>query len=596
MNKSRYDTLTIKYALEFSSVFQGCSRISTKKLLQGLSRDRVALIAATLNHRYCNKPAMNIIHMLNSNDKNWEKLYNRVYREVKKKYRTGVELVAAFDIMPLELLRFAFSIDPKKMEDVPEELVDQVQFALVKCVMQINEDLMRYSLDKKDEKNAAKIIMVNSASYNDVLKESNDAYLYQVAQSFLFFKWIEQIPKYERLLQAFNNHFGIQSWKEYVRTVYGLALMSFEKDTGVLPKTIEYDPPGLLSLSVLDKLSIDCNSEVFPYSAKDEFDRDGNSDYRHFKARPLLKLSNGDYVVHNAKILIDRLYSSLYFDFHELADSMEGKHPDVSNLFTELFVEKIMFGSYLADSLKAGVYEAYDEKRLKGIYKIKEGEPGCPDYYLYNKARNSAIIFECKDIRLNSWVKGKRDYSLLEEEIRNKIVVKTYQQDQKNHCRKNVEPTRIGVGQIAAHVANIRQGAFPWDKELPTDCNVYPVLVIADNRLIFDGLPYLTKQWYEERLEEEGAKLNASRPLIMMSPLTLLKYRPLFLKNGLEHYFEAYYASLKINSHRGAVDIINRVISFDSYMDQFGYSLGELWQEIIGTLFNKEDLEAVNLV
>ena len=93
MNKSRYDTLTIKYALEFSSVFHGYNRISIKKVLQGISRDRVALMTATLNHSYCNKPAMNNIHMLSSNDKNWDKLYKRLCREVEKKHRTVVELV-----------------------------------------------------------------------------------------------------------------------------------------------------------------------------------------------------------------------------------------------------------------------------------------------------------------------------------------------------------------------------------------------------------------------------------------------------------------------------------------------------------------------
>jgi len=39
-----------------------------------------------------------------------------------------------------------------------------------------------------------------------------------------------------------------------------------------------------------------------------------------FRDRPLFKLTNGDYVIYNRSFLIDRLYSSLYFDFKKIVD------------------------------------------------------------------------------------------------------------------------------------------------------------------------------------------------------------------------------------------------------------------------------------
>ena len=588
----RYNTLSILNAMEYSRVFHGCCRVSVKKVLSGLSRDSVARLAGLLTRMYCNQDAENVVYMLSMSDKRRDKLLKRI-EYVKEQYaQKGVGLVVAFDIAPLELLRIAMSMKPEAMRDAPRELTDKLQFDMVKTVMQVNEDLMGYKIDKGNDLSVAKLVMVNSASYNDVLKKSDDPYLYQSAQSFLFFKWLESIPKYHDILQAFCDHFGIQTWKDYVRTVYGLALLSYKEDAGVLPHTIETDPPGMFSASVIEKLSIDVNKEIIPYSSKDEFDRIGNSDFRHFKSRPLLRLSNGDYVVHNPRLLIDRLYSSLYFDFMEIAENMAGKRPDVSGMFTESFVEKTMFSGFLRDCLASGYYNAYEEKQLKAIYKIRDGEPGYPDYYLRRKESDVVILFECKDIRLNSWVKGQRDYSLLEAELRNKIVEKTYQLDTENHCRKSITPKRIGVGQIAVHVANIRRGTFPWDKTLPTNCTVYPVLVIADNRLIFDGLPYLAQQWLEERLAVEGATPQSCRPLIMMSPLTLLKYRPLFQEKGFEYYFEAYYASLR-EAYGGSdvVDALNSIISFDTYMEQYKFSLEKLRVEITDTLFSKEEIE-----
>ena len=590
----RYNSLSILNALEYNIVFQGHRRISIRNVLAGVSRDSAARLAGLLTRLYCNHNAKNVIYMLSASDKRRRGLLNRVEYLEEQYAKKGVGLVVAFDIAPLELLRIALSMNPESMQDTPKELADKIQFDLVKAVMQVNEDLMNYKIDKKKELNVAELVMVNSASYNDVLKESDDPYLYQSAQSFLFFKWLESVPKYQEILQAFYDHFGIQSWKEYVRTVYGLALLSYKEDAGVLPKTIKTDPPGMLSYSIIEKLSIDVNKETIPYSSKDEFDREGNSDFRHFKSRPLLRLSNGDYVVHNPRLLIDRLYSSLYFDFMEIADNMSGKHIDISGLFTESFVEKTMFSSYLKECLTSGFYEALDEKQLKSIYKIRDGEPGYPDYYLRSKESNSVLLFECKDIRLNSWVKDQRDYALLEAELKNKIVEKTYQLDQEKHCRKPITPKRIGVGQIAAHVVNIRRGTFPWGKELPINCNIYPVLVIADNRLIFDGLPYLAQQWLEERLKVEGGEPHSCHPLIMMSPLTLLKYCPLFKEKGFEYYFEAYYSSL-YESVVGneVVDTLNRMISFDTYMEQYKFSLEKLRVEITDSLFSKEEIDAL---
>lgn len=590
----RYNSMSIIKPLEFSSIFHRGCRVSTKKVLAKMSREEVAILAVTLNRLYCNQTPESVINMLHENDPK-RKLLNRLVRNaVEKDLQRGYKDVVAFDIMPLEILRIAFSLEPNLMKHKLDEDLNRLQFSLVKCITQINEDLMHFTLKEKDEKQIAKLIMVNSASYNDLLKNDEDAYIYQAAQSILFFEFLESTAKYKELLNAFNEQFGIQSWKEYVRTVYSIAIMSYIKDTGILPKTIETEPPGLLSMPVLDALSIDVENKPIPYSSKDEFDKEGNSDFRRFKSCPLLRLSNGNYIIHNTKILIDRLYSSLYYDFQNIAEDCKGKYPDVSGLFTEQFVEKTLFAGLMQDCISGGRYDSYSEDKLKIIYKIKEGEPGYPDYYLRNRESKATILFECKDIRINAWVKEKRNYSALEEELRNKIVVKTYKLDQKEKCRKTVESKRIGTGQLAAHIVNIRKNQFPWDITIPKDITIYPVLVIADNRLIFDGLPYLAQQWYEERLKEEGGESNSSRPLIMMSPLTLLKYKPLFLNKGFEYYFEAYYASLSEDRVGTIVDIINRIVSFDDFMKQFPFSIEPVSLKIKETLYSDEGFQSIH--
>lgn len=290
----------------------------------------------------------------------------------------------------------------------------------------------------------------------------------------------------------------------------------------------------------------------------------------------MIKLKNGDYAVHSRPLVTDRLYSSLYFDFLNIAESITRKHPDIPNLFTSDFVEKILFGGLLNRCL-SNTYTSYDEDALKEIHKIADGELGYPDYLL--KSKKGIILFECKDIRVNAWIKEQRNYDLIADELRNKLVCKTYKLDYDNKKHTEVKPKRIGCGQIAGHIANIRNRQFPWDRTLQTDVGVYPVLVIADNRLLAEGLTTIIQRWMCECLSNEGIDSNKEKPLIIMSPLTLLKYQELFMKNGFEQYFEEYYQSIgQVIVDR--VSAVNTLISFDDYMNKYPFNLKKLGDEL----------------
>ncbi|KGN82984.1 hypothetical protein HQ35_01325 [Porphyromonas cangingivalis] len=193
-----------------------------------------------------------------------------------------------------------------------------------------------------------------------------------------------------------------------------------------------------------------------------------------------------------------------------------------------------------------------------------------------------------KDIRINAWIKEQRDYTIIENELRNKLVSKTYQLDYNNHSHRKISPKRIGCGQIAGHVANIRKNIFPWDSTLKTDLKVYPVLVVADNRLLSLGLPRLLQSWYAECLQNEGLDKSLEYPLILMSPLTLIKYASLFHKYGFEKYFNEYYKSLE-SQPVDMISTLNNQISFDQYMSQYPFKLETFGEEIITELMADRD-------
>lgn len=588
--RNRFKSFSLIIPIEYDSIFAGLTRENADVVLRMISRESVVKLASLLKREYCGQPAIKIVQLLSAYDPHYATLYYNVKRYVDIVSKDGgAEVVVAFDNTPLELLRVAFSIPPSEMKEVSPLRTDEFQWRITKLITQINQSLMEFTASKISANNVSKLLMVNDASYRDIHKtDLKGEFIIQPVQTILFFTLLESNKKYVGLLNAFCGYYGIVSWKQYVKTIYSLALQSYRNGNGVCPLSVVEQNAEFLSKSVLDRIAIDANAEVLPYENSDEYDSEGNSDYREFKGRPLFKMSNGDYVIHNQSILIDRLYQGLYFDFQYIAGQLKEKSPDIPNLFTSEFVEKTLFVGTIRDCICKCRYVAYDEEELAAIHKIKKGELGYPDYMIKSKSAKSIVLFECKDIRLNSWIKEQRDYDLLERELKNKIVSKTFILDREHRCHKDLpRHRRIGVGQLAGHIASIRKKRFPWDSNLRDDIKIYPVLVIADNRLIYDGLPSLAQQWYQDSLLAEGVNEPHNEcALIMMSPLTLIKYKKRFLKHGFEHYFEQYYTAIS-KSPKNAVGLFNKVMSFDTFMEQYSFSLQDLRKKLMKTIYEQ---------
>lgn len=578
-----YNRLVIQSPIEYSYLFSKLRRLSFKEVLTKYSRNKLTQMAVLLNREYCRQPAMKLCAMLNCEDRRFQKVYKQLTEFLHNRANNGIEYVVAFETLSLELLRRAYSIGYHQFDENESPIdIDKLQYKTVRLITQINEDLMKYKITDGQKQDLAKLVYTNNASSYDILHyDMQNEYLYQFIQSVYFFRLLESNVRYKALLEEFNYRYGIKDWREYVRTIVSLFCIS--KDHEVYIKgSLDIDVDSLMSPSVLDKISIEYNIDKIPYKSKDEYDKEGNSDYRIFRSKPIIKLKNGDYAVHSRPLLTGRLYSSLYFDFLDIAEYITQKHPDISNLFTSEFVEKILFGGLLKECLSDS-YTGYDEEALKKTHKITDGELGYPDYLL--ESQKGVILFECKDIRINAWIKEQRNYDLIATELRNKLVSKTYKIDYKNKKHVDIKPKRIGCGQIAGHVANIRKGQFPWDTTLKLDVTVYPVLVIADNRLLVDGLTPIIQTWMCECLSNEGIDSNMEKPLIIMSPLTLLKYQNLFKKNGFEQYFEEYYQTIRQPIVDG-VSAINTLISFDDFMGKYPFNLGELGVQLTAEIMS----------
>ena len=203
----------------------------------------------------------------------------------------------------------------------------------------------------------------------------------------------------------------------------------------------------------------------------------------------------------------------------------------------------------------------YTEVRMEALYDKKANELGAPDLVLIS--HRHAILFECKDIRLNGWVKEQKDYDLIMQELKEKILG-AGSDDHK------------GVGQLTGHLKNIRNNNFHW-APIGAGKKVYPVLVLSDPNINQEGLNGIIWDNYLKSLKNKGIKpLAANRPLVVMTPMTLIKHSRKFRQKGFAYYFEKYNKYMAKNKQYE--------LSFEHFMNSYGFNRKDLITEIISEL------------
>lgn len=119
-----------------------------------------------------------------------------------------------------------------------------------------------------------------------------------MVQATTFFKLIEVNAKYDTLLNGFYKKYSIPNWREYLRTLVSLFVLSLETKSRI-KADLKIDVDSLITRSVLDQLSISSSYPHISYASEDEYDRGGNSDYRFFRDKPFsnMKMEITSYIV-----------------------------------------------------------------------------------------------------------------------------------------------------------------------------------------------------------------------------------------------------------------------------------------------------------
>jgi ribosomal protein L17 len=464
-----------------------------------------------------------------------------------------------------ELLRQAFAIPYRKQDGLNENAEEN----LLKAILVINDKLMDFvskSENKDSFEQIAELLIVNSFSQKDINNfDYNEVFREMITKSIDLFEYVSNDVYIKQIYIKFLEKLGLTHYREYCNTILGLFGIiyqqvkekkekeGYEQWAGSFRYDKNNDIDKIIDTNVLDYLSIPLHKNI-PLKE--------NEDYKIFRDKPLVKMPDGSYEIVNVGFLLERLFSSLYFDFKTIAKELNLS--GFEDKYKQSFMEKMLLCKYLELINNNQKYFALGSKDIKAQYPQKGGEP---DYYL--RTDKTVFLFENKDIMINATVKESRNYDKIIAEYKNKLLFKTHSN---NKLLPENKQKPEGIGQLVEQIKKIQNGDAYWDETVAKDSIIYPVLVIDDSKLLPDGLTFLMQKWYDDRSKLENINTRTTRPLIVISLITLLLYSQEFKENGFDYYFEKYYRSIeeakKQHSANPLIDIANIYVSFSEYMKQ----------------------------
>jgi hypothetical protein len=510
--------------LEYNVLFGTENKPTINELLAYIPRDMAIKIAGTINNWYGNAELEKLNLFFATSSLNNRQIIQGLLNKYFMKNPNSPQILWATSETPIQLLRYAFAFPFSKITD-DEISNEEAELLIFKLILLMNEKATDYHINKKDmiiENMLFLLSVLNNNMHGQDEYFRKDRSIMQLYMAVEFFQYLEGVTKYHLIYEAFLRKHSVKSWNEYIRSIFGLISMLNYK-AGWIPADLRNDSDSLISLGILKSISRSYSDDIQFYSAG-PMDRSGNTDYKAFRERPLIKMPNGDYYLFCWEFMVDRLYNSLYFEFKELPIS-EDMQKKVPSLFTDNFSEKVMFDRLLEDSISPQMYKLMSEEFLRKNYKHKSGELGPPDYLL--ESMNSYIIFECKDIRIGGDETEKHDFDTLIDIYSNKLYKKRwrYEDGIKTYFSEDKDG-RIGITQLTSHLSDIRQGKFKFHNT-KSDKTIYPVLILSDYKYVHKGFTKIANKWYQESLENLGESNapHTNRPLIVMSFITLIKYK-----------------------------------------------------------------------
>jgi hypothetical protein len=451
----------------------------------------------------------------------------------------------------LEILRIIFSIPIEQYKNDFGQL--DLEYNFFKIILKVNQNLMNFN---KSNDNETSIFFLLNYVQNDIV---NAEFINSMCnQSFYFSQLVAYLnrPISDSLRQSLLTTLGVESLTEYYKTILSIykfcepQLTGSERQSYIrFPVDCIEQNKQFISQKVIDYLSIDWNT-LIKYDIDDN-QKDNNTDYRYFRSHPLIRLSDGTYMVYSFILLTERLFNSLYFDLKNESNSLpKDKKLDFTNWFNKEFIEHYVFQRTMLNTLGRRTSYYYPPKDIILSDESRKEKKSEPDFYI--REENAVVLFECKSIKLNGSIKDKADADRLLHDIKLKLFSSDENIDNTRTEKKKKES--VGVTQLVNHLLSIEDDDYPWDKGLKDPYIFYPILIVDDWKLSQVGMSCMLNDWYFELLKEYDLIDEFIKPIVIIPIEVLYFYSDTFRSYGfakiLEEYLNEYEMKFDIGNYK----------------------------------------------
>ena len=550
---------TVQKILEFHDLFPKEKDLEVRTILKKYSREYIVRCCHVLCNNYSNAafiPDNNNTFFSEVSKKHIPGLNEKISKYLNT---TGQDRVCYCTIKTaLELMRVAFSIPVQEYKNEGQK--EDFEYDLFRSVLMLNENLMVFS--HAGQLDLATLLFANHYVQNDIINQNqSDTFVRQITHYKKLVDFLENHPKCANAYEVFMQKMGINSMDEYSKTWMSLVSLSMGYlKSGVKACPIfDYnqlkDEDHLISKSVLDNLCIDITATI-PYDAEDAESRDNNVDYRIFRSHPLVRVDSGKYLIYSLHLLLERLYSSLFFD---IKDGFKNAFA----FYNKEFVERRLFQPAALAALSKHTSFFWPTKHDVEELNAPTEIDGQPDFYV--REDYNIILFECKAIRIKGEVKDKSDITELLDLLKQKLYQSTKNTDKSRKEKK--KPEDLGVKQLVNQMKLIDDDDFELDKNIPDEVAYYPVLVLEDTHLVIPGISGIINSWYKDLIDKELPN-QMCHPVVVMSINTLIWHKQAFARFGFHTIFDNYFSKAAKYKEDGIHWSFNPLADFDTFINE----------------------------
>ena len=554
-----YNSFEVERIVEFKTIFPRSALPKISECFRGYDKEHMlGGLLANLANKVVGKPFYNPNYRGNEADidalrfflsgKNVDLInqsINNLYKAARYERIPVENYMGATEETVLYLLREIMSVNCS----VGDLVIEETEKKIFKAYLAANS----LTIEKGFGKNPYNTIdseLYLAASFVSQLGSADFLYqdkkllmMSQTIKCLLFFEYAERDSLLRPLIQRFCDLYGIKEWWMYPKAFWSVFALTDGKASIINFRNPAIDEVSQYA-SVIDKSSITV-TKVIP--------KKENEDYTAFRTCPLIKVSDYDYLVLNFQLLIERIYSGLYFDFRMLAEEEGIKQSDFKRHFSTEFSEHSLFCGTLREALTNHFGVLMSEDDCLNADSSKDALSASPPDF-YARQGNVVMLFENKDM-------------LMSKELKEKGSIQDYIVFLRTRLYENDKGSPKGVRQLMNHVKKIRNGEFQrrWDSECPRDAMVYPVIVVPEVKFTLQGVKNFLQRWQLET----GIPMENVKPIAYTDIGTLCLYQFEFANKGIQSFLDEYYTQSDytiLEKSKNFNDIPNAMMSFTDYL------------------------------